>query len=387
MDDVLYDWLDANRQRLMALPSAAAAAEAAAHAQLNIGEARDEEGRELPADKYARERAVGVLLEPLVVKYVCANEGALSYNSRVYAGLYARLEEYYSVGPLARFVGPLANFEAERPKVRVEDNLWIERLSKADMQHLRLCFPRSSPFSRDLLRRTPLWGMMMVDRADPCGSASSGYVAKFSALLLALRLTRPEPVGYRFDVFYVTRPAFYDDAPEGLHWNARPELPGGSRYVLKQTDEARLRRVFRCPSNDILLRKYSMAFSRFDEAYWRHKREDRLIDAWIALESLFMPDVDPREATYRLALRIAYFLGRTPQERLTIDKDVRDSYKLRSDVVHGRSYKQPDLGAATEKTLGYLRAILRALLLQEGELDVERIDRAIRAGKRPAQIK
>ena len=385
MEGIIYGWTVAYRQRLMALPSAAHAASAVEKSQLDIGKVTDKDGKELASEEYAPGHVFDIVLAPLVAEYVAANRGRASYNARLYGTLYAHLEEAYSVGPLFRFVAALENFEAERPRVRLETDLWIERLTRADMQYLTLYFPQVGQVFTEFGAPRPQWGIVTVHRSHRF-APFSGHMAKFRTLLLALRLTRPEPVGYRFVVDYPARHALRAAALGGASSSMRPALFQGPKYVLTRTDENRARSIFRDLSDGAVLSEYPVAFSRFDDAYWRAKPEDALIDVWIALESLFMPDADPREATFRLALRIAYFLGRTSQERLDIDKDIRDSYKLRSDVVHGRSDNQPNLKALANKTAGYLRQALQAVVNQGAKLDVNKIDRAVRAGKNPRKI-
>ena len=62
--------------------------------------------------------------------------------------------------------------------------------------------------------------------------------------------------------------------------------------------------------------------------------DDKLVDLWIALESLFAPDIDS-EIKFRGALRIARFLCRDNKMRQEIYDDMRHSYDWRSAIVHG----------------------------------------------------
>jgi len=381
----LYRWLGEHRQELIALPSAARASAAVAQAGLNIGRVSDSEGKDLAAKTYAPWHVFEIVLAPLVAEYVGAKGGRSSYSARLYSTIYARLEERYSIGPLCRFVAPLENFDSERPRIRLESDLWIERLTNADSERLASFFhdfgPRSLAFLSGL--RRPQWGIAMVAHDHPF-APFSGHEGKFNAVTLALRLAAPEPVGHRFVVHYPARRTSQYGMTAGASWSMRPDLRYGPRYVLRRADQGRFRSTFRALSSGLALTAYPLAFSRFDDAYWRQSAADALVDIWIALESLFMPDGDPREATYRLALRIAYFLGRTSDDRVAIDRNIRDSYRLRSDVVHGRSYSSSVLDAFTEKTANYLRRALRSVAQKGAQLDVDSIDRCVRAGKKPS---
>ncbi len=105
---------------------------------------------------------------------------------------------------------------------------------------------------------------------------------------------------------------------------------------------------------------FSFAYRRFSFALDREEIEDRIIDCWVAFEALFLPE-EPGELSYRAAMRIARFVGRTRAERLQLQKTLRDSYKLRSLVAHGRdltaskSAKKLKPGELTAETQEILR--------------------------------
>jgi len=65
------------------------------------------------------------------------------------------------------------------------------------------------------------------------------------------------------------------------------------------------------------LNKIGLAVTRWNIAADRFTEEDELIDYWIALESLFVPDT-VQELSYRTALRVAAFLGSNGAERKKI---------------------------------------------------------------------
>jgi hypothetical protein len=121
-----------------------------------------------------------------------------------------------------------------------------------------------------------------------------------------------------------------------------------------------------CPN----VEKVALAFKRWSETAERLVNEDKLIDYWVALESLFASDSN-QEVKFRASLRIAAFLGKTPDKRKEIYTDMRNSYDWRSAIVHG-DFRKPNkikelnkkcpLHQITEKTRSYLReSILRFL--------------------------
>jgi hypothetical protein len=115
-------------------------------------------------------------------------------------------------------------------------------------------------------------------------------------------------------------------------------------------------------------KNFDLAFRRWTGATDRLDEVDRLIDYWIGMEALFMPEFDA-ELSFRVSLRVAAFLGSTPDEWEKIYKEIRHSYKWRSSVVHGSSTskkkdldREGNLRETTTKTREYLRLTLLRLM-------------------------
>ncbi len=79
----------------------------------------------------------------------------------------------------------------------------------------------------------------------------------------------------------------------------------------------------------------------------------------IAFEFLYLGK--EQELKYRLALRVAFLLGKDDErERKTIFNKMRKAYKLRSDIVHGnKQLEQSKLEEIVPKTEEYLRQSIR----------------------------
>jgi hypothetical protein len=114
------------------------------------------------------------------------------------------------------------------------------------------------------------------------------------------------------------------------------------------------------PTDDALM----FAIQRFNLCDERVSDDDRLVDAWIALEALFSTKRERGAIAYRTALRLATLLGATADDRQRIRDLVGLSYGLRSEVVHGtpthkRSSKYAPAADITSKTEDLLRETLR----------------------------
>ncbi len=122
----------------------------------------------------------------------------------------------------------------------------------------------------------------------------------------------------------------------------------------------------------------ALALSRFDSAMTRAPSGDRLVDAWIALEALFTPDSNA-EIAYRASIRIPAYLGGDADERLSRHKMVKDSYSLRSKIVHGvpaAATLRPEQTRLIDGTIDLLRrSLLRAV--RDGALEAAAIDRSL----------
>jgi hypothetical protein len=109
-----------------------------------------------------------------------------------------------------------------------------------------------------------------------------------------------------------------------------------------------------------------LALRRWSGAAERQAAEDKLIDYWVGLESLFTPDAE-QEVKYRARLRMAVVLGSNASNREWIYERAGLSYDWRSALVHGsdtgrlkRLARQGSLADVTGETKAWLR---QALLL------------------------
>jgi hypothetical protein len=106
----------------------------------------------------------------------------------------------------------------------------------------------------------------------------------------------------------------------------------------------------------------TLAFRRYMLSLEKVNAEDQLLDLWIALESLFVPDGKKGEITYKLRVRMAYYFGETFEERKRISDFIKKSYNHRSEIVHsGKRFH----GSLDEEVL-LLRRMARSAILNIG---------------------
>lgn len=108
----------------------------------------------------------------------------------------------------------------------------------------------------------------------------------------------------------------------------------------------------------IAVRRYSLALSR-------PLLDDKLIDLMICAEALLLR-VEQNELTYKLAYRVALFIGGNPSQQKDIFKFIGEAYSMRSKVVHGtKSYTQDQKDIeALSSIITKLSELLRQALLK-----------------------
>ena len=104
------------------------------------------------------------------------------------------------------------------------------------------------------------------------------------------------------------------------------------------------------------------------------------------MESLFTPDSN-QEISYRAAIRIAAFLGETPEERPKIYDDIRHSYSWRSAIIHGNLLNSRKLKEMNKKgtlhdttiikTRSYLRKAILKLLESKEKFEPASIEKEL----------
>jgi hypothetical protein len=106
---------------------------------------------------------------------------------------------------------------------------------------------------------------------------------------------------------------------------------------------------------------FRIARDRFTDTYARVRREDRLIDSWIALEALFLarPAEDRGDMRERCAHAITYYLGRDDHHRNGLRSQVMESYSVRAKVVHGLPVDDDKLDQVSRQTARIVGESLR----------------------------
>jgi hypothetical protein len=255
---------------------------------------------------------------------------------------------------------PLLGFSADFETLRVSEGVTIEKMP---LEWRQLRWEASSGVGATEFT-THGWGewsyliRCAVDVPKMLGAAPNQAREVAQLVVAALRLLAPGAVAILQSWLDPLIPVFGFPRSMGLG-----QLLGLVRLgpsMAWQGSEVELRQVFNALPRAASMPTVALALRRFDAAYGRISDEDRLIDYWIALEALFLPDRQD-ELSYMGSLRIARFLEQDRLARTATFELMRRSYRLRSQIVHGST--PGEIHEVAGETEQVLRRALRRMLL------------------------
>lgn len=307
--------------------------------------------------------AVGRHAVAAVVRRYLELTGTFRVDPTVFARVWNEFVDY-STRETIPFIltAPLLGFAAEFEVLRIADDVSIERM---DPEWRRLRYETSfgvgiSEFT------TQGWGEWThvihctVDVPKTIGMVANGARDTAQRVVTALRLLEPGAVAIAQSWFEPLIPVFAGARSFALGTVLSSVRLGPRMMWHGQRDD--VASIFTALLRAPTMPTVALALRRFDGAYGRIKDEDRLVDYWIGLEALFLPDRQD-ELSYLGSLRIARFLERDRNARIATFELVRRSYALRSRIVHGGS--PVDVHETTVGTEQVLRRALRKMLLSE----------------------
>ncbi len=110
------------------------------------------------------------------------------------------------------------------------------------------------------------------------------------------------------------------------------------------------------PNNNKTAKALRNAIRRLFYAENRTLPEDRLVDLMIAAESIYTKGNSRGELSFQLSQNAALWHDGTDMERRAAFKEMRDAYKLRSDIVHGAMVDGEKVALAASNVRTLLKA-------------------------------
>jgi hypothetical protein len=269
-----------------------------------------------------------------------------NFDQAAFDGLYRLIEQYF-FSPNEISVSAIThvdNISLEVESVRFSDGVILRGADHDDIDVAVNQFGLSLGLPSPPTPRVVLESRVNLDgepRKHKESLAEAAAVTSESALL-SLRLIEDYHVSFVQQWFTSTNP--FVETPGG--WGSSShDLSSGGRYKITADVSARLQDIWPTASWAVSDSRRSekpsdpqrllrLAISRLDDSYSRHQDEDMLIDYWVILEAIFIPE-DHAELKYRASNRIAQFASPPgPTRRKTRDL-LMLSYDLRSAIVHG----------------------------------------------------
>lgn len=278
-------------------------------------------------------------------------------------------------GQASVFLAVLEPFAFDGSRSEIADGVTIKRITKAARARLEEV---SHPFlvgPNDFVVRCD-------QGAGRKESVEEQARENLDRVVLALRIFQPDPVELGAIVAYQPTVAGSAHNPWWFLFGWPSRLPVVNplrlrgRYKLTKVATAQLKNIYRGLQAN-LGRSAEVALRRFDLAYQRRHSEDRLIDYWVALEALISEG--QQELTYKMAMRIAHFLGKSANDRVALYEGLKKAYGVRSAVVHGRGSKR-QIEEAEVVSGTALRDCLRRMVLEGKTPDPQRLDELIARG-------
>jgi hypothetical protein len=258
--------------------------------------------------------------------------GGFAFSMPIFESIYSQLEEAsYPSGAISVVWGfVLSEAKLETASISLGSDTQIRTASDDEKVRRIRAFRGIDDYGTVpeviLQIRTPL-----VTAAPAFGPALDAG----NRVLLALRLLQPEPIRFTSVVFESDNPFVAPNSGTYSITSPTPWFLQTGQYRITQEIADALPRLWSQIMNtpDSTL---ETPIVRLNDSNLRTKREDKLLDYWIALESLYLPDENVRAMDLGVALAASYYLGQNANDRDRILNDLRASYALRNFLIHGK---------------------------------------------------
>ncbi len=292
--------------------------------------------------------------------------------------------------PTLSLVCPLLNATLEAETVQITPFMKLRKLTTDELEDWLNFFPYPTiinlPLAPEEIVR--LECAVEITGVAPTGASSEGEALR--KLVNILRLLTGANIYIPFKQEERHGPGTSPFGNTSLSWAGPSLLLYDRKVTIDQPTTERLTDLWHRLENDAAqnIRRTALALNRLSSTAERTFDDDMLIDYWIGLESLFLPDSN-QELSLRAALRIAAFLGKTPNERQKIFTDVSHSYDWRSTIVHGstmskKKMKKGTLRETAMRTRGYLRDAILQIIESDTEFKPDDIEVGLLRGEFPS---
>lgn len=303
-----------------------------------------------------------------------------NFHESTFDRIYEGFEDYFYRDALEyRYFSPLYHFKMETERIELGSDFALIRIPKREREEILSCsgglfsfLPNQVQFSEYTFEFYTQELKIIGERVetDRAEFPDQEVRKNFDEAISALRLFKNGGVAYST---MWRKPKIWEPSSGAII----SSLPGrgvvlGADYVLSKQeipvfmDFWNLYRKVRKKDR----KRIEIALRRFNFSYERVAPEDMLIDYLIGFEALLLSRDERQELEYRLALRGAFLLGTTTEERKKIFFYLKTAYRERSNIVHGGSVKKVinignsniQFGEFVYRVGEYLRAAIKKFL-------------------------
>jgi Apea-like HEPN len=300
---------------------------------------------------------------PMAAVYL-QREQATKDKEQVESSVITQLNDFLVKGTYtSRVYAPLINFDSDVEDLELADGVFLRSVSDATLEsHINiLSRSRGDLGLRPLLESGfQLEGATEQERGDnqePTYNSTTlinAQIRKLEDFLKVFRLLKPGAIGYSFTAG-VAGIFPFSSGTDVVH--PASEQLYGNVYKFAGDDIQQIKNGLAALNCLEKQPRFSLALRRLMEAYRKPMGGDRLVDYWIGLESVLLPQEKEGELRFRAALRGAWSLGDDAEARRKTFGGLRKSYNARSAVVHGTGKTADEtIVLMTEE---YLRNILK----------------------------
>lgn len=239
-----------------------------------------------------------------------------------------------------QFWVPLINFVTNKDKIEIGDKFVIEKSTSFEKE---VVFEQlTKRFEIIISSEYLLRAYIKVNKhAEKIYEFFDKAIIEFEKAMILFRLFKKEFIGFNFIVEPLANTSEYGYSAVNLPYLIIDRKTEKEKYVIDNGEIELLEKYFR--EYDIFsTSKFDLAVSNFNRSYSQHFLTNIFLDTMFVLENLFLRNTN-QELKYKLSMRMAYVLGGNDKEkREEIFNFIKESYDIRSKIVHGGEIQELD---------------------------------------------
>lgn len=256
-----------------------------------------------------------------------SRQGEIRHFERILVTDYLKYEKYLYDTSVSNFIiCPFENFDSDST-MDFSESLMIKRITQDEFHHLE----KLQSEDGNVLKSYPEYAIVLTNTHD--------WMQKVISIVTACRLLKKGAIGIKTVFFGYAFPFRSWDVlsvPSEIKFYKKEKEP---LFSVVKSEKKELVELFLKIKGALFADFLEIASRRFNLAYQRDKIEDRFIDYFVSLESLYSTKVERGEVTHRISTRASKVLDKSLENRRTKRNRLKKLYNYRSGIVHGEKIK------------------------------------------------